>query len=266
MTERDKLACHLAQDLLIPYLAGDVSNETRGWLEQHLSECADCRAALGMARPALPSAGAPSGQPTEAGHEPTTAAAEKLLRRVKTRNTVIMAILILAAVSLISLMGLTFWGMSVFRSFTLPLPADHPIPAASVSPKDVAGADLSSLGLTPAGTNVDGQSASAIWLDPANHRIRVAFTRSATAAAADRAFQSWVSQFPIRIASWENHRPGRSSVMARTPRTYIYGWQTDNCLVTIQVPSGAAEAASLCTSIRDALFRAFAEMGVESGR
>lgn len=245
--------CYLARDLFITYLAGEASPETQLWLERHMEECSECRAALARLRGASAQAIA-TGQTATGEQLGIDEPWLRLITRIRRRNRTVIVVLSLALLVTIctvrsAVSSLSSWGE---------LPLVQPVPAASVSPEEAIDVDLSGFGLKPGGVTTKGNGAIAHWIDPEGRVVTVEASRSDTIAQAHEAFRVWMGQYPIRLAAMSSYDEGRHAMaMFCNFSQYAYAWQTDVWLVAIRVPSRVSRPARLCSSIRDLLYQAY---------
>lgn len=256
MATPERTACPLARDLFIPYLAGEVSPETKAWLERHLAECDECRAAMasvaGGATP-RPAAAAELGRQLV----PTTDEAwRQLLRRVRRRNLLITVALSLALVVTFASISWTLKQLNAWGG----LPLYQPIPLSGTTPSQAVVVDLTPVGLTDGGVAATDDGAKATWFDTAGNAITIEASRFSSSDLAQATFLEWcrtesTSSLGLRLRQWEP--TSRATAMYRDPRTHFYVWQTGEWFIIIRVPSRVTNAARLCTTIRDVLFATY---------
>jgi hypothetical protein len=245
MTFPSNMNCKIAQDLLVAYVAGEVSPETRAWLTQHLDRCPDCRQALAEYTDA-----------TGAVHQvplmtPPADPGRRTLGRMRRAAWVVITVVVLC---LAITAGSLVYVLSNFRRWTN-MPADQPVPAATYTAEQAAGrVDLSPLGLTRTGIYPGPDSTQVTFKDGAGNTVRVEFTRADDTAGARRAFKGWNESFRTKLASAETNVGDNWTAKFRSQGQYLYGWQHANWLVTICVPERAPQPAALRDQIRDLLF------------
>lgn len=250
MSSEPRLACALAQDLLIPYVSGEVSEVTRRWVEQHLHDCADCKGSYEASQ----SDAAPVALVTE--HLPPADPGRKLLRRVRLTLLGLLTLILLLAVGVAGLS----WTIMKARQVAN-VPVGHLVPRAELSALKAVEADLSSLGLrltstSPSALQAPGfvEGATANYETANGELIQVAAYRFETAEAALRHNKNWFNGFGIRTLSFSTQSRGEWVAKFRSGGHFYYGWSAGEWAIRISVPNELSEAANLRDQIRDALF------------
>ncbi|HWI60909.1 MAG TPA: zf-HC2 domain-containing protein [Symbiobacteriaceae bacterium] len=240
MTAPDKLDCKLTQDLLIGYVAGETSPETRDWVTRHLDRCDDCRQTLAefsSAGPQLPPAPLPSDLP-----------GLRLTRRIKLGVSVLLAI-VLGSLALTG--GAIWWALTQGRQLA-DLPADLAVPPAVMAPREAASQ-------TPVPSGMTLQNATDLP-DGVQYRFtngaRFELRQFADAKAAERAYNAWNRSFHVRTMSVSYDYPGGTAKF-RSGGQYYYAWQREGWLVVIAVPDTVQDPAGVRDQIRDGLVSAF---------
>jgi hypothetical protein len=245
MTFPANIDCKIAQDLLVGYVTGEVSPETRTWITQHLDRCADCRQALAQYTAA-----------TGALHQvplmtPPADPGRRTLGRMRRAVWVIVTVVVLC---IAITAGSVIYAVTNFRRWTN-MPVDQPVPPTAYSTELAAKAvDLSALGLTWHSVTVEPETARLSYTDAAGHPIRVELTRADDTAGARRAFRNWSGSFHSKLTSAETNVGENWTAKFRSQGQYCYGWQHNNWLITISVPEKAPNPAELRDQIRDLLF------------
>ncbi|MGE5673768.1 MAG: zf-HC2 domain-containing protein [Mycobacterium leprae] len=287
-----ELPCHLAQDLLIPYVAGDVSTETREWLEEHLRSCNACRAAYEATNRSADAVSAPPPAPVG---DP----GRRVLGRMR-RNIFVVVAAVLVAVGLGG--GALFWGIQALRNVA-GMPAYHPAPVDGIQPIDVVQKlDLSDLGMNkqlaegrairvnpPAkaqqslviqspqimimpgvllagspGQADAGVQQEAFFLFNGQPVLVYAF-RADTAKAAHDALQKWHGTFHVFIAEFQFDRPDESAMRFRSGDWSYYAWSRGNWAFVIEVPASLPDQATVRDQVRDRLIRTIQELNGAKG-
>lgn len=253
MTKLEReLQCHLLRDLLVPYIAGDVSEPTRNWIDQHLADCDECRHALaewsGDQLPAPPAV-APSAVP-----------GQRLVRRLR---LTVWGVLGIIMALLLAIGGLT-WSVAAIKRVA-GLPDVHPVPLRSLQAAQAAAVDLAPLGLsqtdlTTESFPVDGfdEGATATYANPQGQQVRVSAYRFVDAKAARRFVdRTWVGLFPSRMFSFENKVGSKSVGKFRSNGDYYYSWSADGWFIAIAVNGAMSDPAQVRDQVRDLLFIAY---------
>ena len=246
MKTSDTVSCHLARDLFIPYLAAEVSPETRTWLESHLAGCASCRSELG----GLSGDGEPPRTPVPTASPDT---GRRVIGRVRLwvlglTGVVVFCLALVAAILL--------WMIPTMRTVSN-MPADHAVPAAEVSPEQAVRQDLTALGLTFDRIWETPDGAIAQYNDAAGHSVQIEAHRLPAEAEAKAAYRGWLGSFPTHLMSVQFDLPGASAIKFRANGSYHYGWRTGNWFIAFSVPSSTPGAAQLRDQIRDRLIAAY---------
>jgi|GEM_PF-2530356 len=241
-----KMECYLVRDLLIPYAAGDASQQTRAWVEQHVAGCEPCREAfaeaIGLAAmPATP--------------QPPVAPSQRLLKRV--RITVIGTVALIA-ILIMAVGGLT-WSISQVKRLAN-MPEDHAVPTATVSAREAVSVDLSPLGLERAGTAVaetgfpgftDGAEARYTAVD--GTEIQLSAYRFTDARTARRFESDWEERFRMVQMRLTSRNSTQSATKFHSGGAFYYTWSKEGWFVVLQVPESAPDPTTLRDQIRDLL-------------
>jgi hypothetical protein len=241
----NQLQCHVVQDLLIPYIAGDVSQETRVWVDGHLNGCDPCRNILvhlqrlagAMREPAPP-------LPADLGRRLLS----KIRRDVRLIIAIVLAVLVLGGASL-------FWGISLVRHLSN-MPDDHPVPPASATVNEALNAFWQPIGLNQRGTwPVEYGRAVALSGPDGRSAAVVEIRKYDSPAEARAAFNRWDSSFHVKLSSVSFALPSRSVTRFRSGGDYWYGWRAGPWYIVIQVDEKTPDAGKLRDQVRDRLIQ-----------
>lgn len=242
-----QMECAIAQDLLVPYVAGDVRPETRAFVEAHVSRCTPCHTALAETAEA---AGAtvqvpPPALPADPG--------QKVVSRVRRNILVLVGVLVLC-VALTA--GSVVFGISALRKLT-GMPAEPPVPNAGLEPAAAAElVSLARLGLTAMSPTPIPNGVQVVYLKD-DEVITLTFQQFDTYSDGSRAFHRWNDQYRVRMLSAEFNTTRSNSARFRSGGNYYYGWNRGLWLVTMEVPGAVTEPAQLRDQIYVALSAAF---------
>lgn len=234
------IECHLVEDLIIPFVAGETSPETTAWVTEHASHCERCQSALRAAREG--ESPLPESEPV--GDEP----GRRLMRRVRRSVWLTVGLLVVLAVAVV--------GLSARVRSLANMPAEHPVPAASAAPQDVVRLNLGDLGLTSGSIAVatepaDGAIAS--YQDRTGQAIKITAYRFSTAGDARSFVQGWEHSFSMKMLSLSSSAPSHSVTKFRGEGTYYYAWREGVWFIQIAVPETVESPAALRDQIRDRL-------------
>lgn len=230
--------CHLVRDLLVPYLAGEVSPETIAFMNGHLDRCPDCRAALAALTGDAP---APVTPPAAPSPDP----GRKLVGRVRKQVILLIAVVV---TSLALAVGGLVWGISAFQR-AVNDPTRHPVPAYSTAPATAAKVDLSPLGLTPDGVDQIADGAVAHFRTSTGQPVTLAFYLHASPNRAKRAYDDWKSGFHTKVTSVAFESGSVGSTRFLSGGHYYQGWHDGSWFVTVDVPDTVPQAAELRAEI-----------------
>ncbi len=238
--------CFVVQDLLIPYLAGDVSAQTRDLVNAHLDICPACRGALDQLVQPAPALHSPGSAPSQ---EPE----RRLLRRLG--RHIWLGIALLATFVLLTV-GLAVSLLVVTR---MPL-SQPPAPPAALAAKQLAEIDLSVLGLRRVGVDERDGGALATYQDRYGHMLTIEFHKYENAGAAQATFTGWKHQFKTKTSAISTERSNWGSMKLKSGDTYYHAWYTDNWFIKITVPDEIPNAADLRNDLHEHLLRVFKYM------
>ena len=249
MTEPNHIPCHLVQDLLIPYAAGEVQPDTVQWVNHHLNGCEACRASLAgiMQGAGDMHAGIQAAPP---GPDP----GRRLVGRVR-RQVIFLTVLVVTCVALV--IGGATWAFSAMQRWA-DTPENHPAPALSVEPVQAAQVDLSPIGLTALGTESVTDGAMTRYEEPSGQIVTIGYYRLSSPYRAGQAFDRWDDSFRVKLMSV---RTGSGTVGASTFRSgghYYQGWHDGRWFITIEIPEQVTDATTLRDAIRQRMAEAFA--------
>jgi len=238
--------CHLVRDLLIPYMAGEVSPQTLAYMNEHLGRCPECRAALAaLNRGTAPVAPPPTPMHSDPGR--------KLVGRVR-RQVTLIAVLIVASVALA--VGGIVWGVTAARQW-MGNPERHPAPAYSVTPEEAAEVDLGGAGLKLTSVTSVREGALAQFTDADGHVVELQFFLLSSPYRAREAFKDWNNTFRVKLASVETNFESVAMARFRSGGHYYYGWFDGRWFFTIDVPESVEDPAGLRTTIFNELSKAW---------
>lgn len=247
MSTPDNNSCHLAQDLLIPYVAGEVRPETIAWMNRHLDNCASCRASLAALT-------------EEAGALPTPAppprpdAGRQLIGRVRRQVMLIIGVVIF---SLALATGGIVWGVRAMQNWQAN-PENHPVPAETVTPEQAAQVDMTSIGLTAQGVTAVENGMMARYQTQSGQTVTIRFYKHPSPYWAKEAFQAWDRSFSTRMMSVRTESGSVSASRFRSGGHYYQGWHDGRWFINVQIPQEAENPAGLRDAIKDRLHVAFA--------
>lgn len=240
--------CAIARDLQVAYAAGDVSPQTRDWLNSHLSRCPNCRQALDEL---LDASGAVRQQPAPV---PPVAPGPRLVGRVR-RNVIILITAVLLSLALAA-GGITFGVYSIIKAAGMNI--EHPVPLARTLPQSVIEqVDLASLQLKPISDDRGKNYAGRIYRsDRGDLQAVVYATQSPSTRQAHEYFQAWFEGYGSRTLSVETITPSHAVAKFRSQGKYLYGWQEGPWVITIEVWGSGDDLTVVRDQVRDAVFAA----------
>lgn len=244
MAVPNHVTCKIVQDLLIGYVAGEVSPETGAFVTAHLDQCPACRQALAQYTDASHSMQqmAPPAPPADPGR--------RTIGRVRRAVWVIVGVV---ALCLALTAGTVTWALVNMRGWTN-MPYDQPVPGVAYTEQQVAEkVDLTSLGLGRPEIGKGPYGTLASYAGLAGRPVRVEYTREDPRDA----FNRWSNSFRTKITSVEMNVGGHPTAKFRSGGYYYYGWQQDGWFITIAVSETAGQPTVLRDQIRDQLFSAF---------
>lgn len=243
-----EMECYLTQDLLVPYVAGDIRLETKAWIDAHVSRCAACHAAL---RETAEAAGATIQVPPPM---PPADTGRAVVGRVR-RNVAILVGVVVICLALAA--GSITFGVQALRKLA-DMPADLPVPSASVTPVEaVRQTDLRHLELTAGETQVFRDGVTQLYTTPGGQTVTLQVQRFDTESDASQAYRAWNGRFRVKTTSVEFNLGSGSSAKFLSQGQYHTGWQRGPWLIIISVPKETPSAADLRDAIRDSLYTAF---------
>ena len=217
-------ACHLVRDLLVPYMAGDVSPETRTWVDEHTAGCPDCRAAVAemaaMAPPPPPS--------------PSVETGRRLAWRVKRQ-----VILLWAAVffSLTLAAGGFIWGHGGFGRHQADI-LPHPVPSYAVAPERAARVNLAHLGLEHVAVEAVPDGALVRYTDASGQTAAtLAFYRLSSPYRARVRYGEWKQGLASGTVAAEMDLGSVAFIKLAAGGSYYQGWHDGRWLVVVQTAS-----------------------------
>lgn len=237
----ESLDCKLTQDLLVGYVANEVSPETREFVTRHLDRCDECRRALAQyTQPAPGWAPAPV---------PTADPGRRLVGRLRTRIWAVIGVVVL---SLGITAGVLVWVFTAGRD-AAGLPADMPVPSAAAAPRNVAeGVKL------PDGMALDGITdgpgrAFALYTLPDGKTGSIEYRRHDGADQARNDYDAWFRSFRVRSMSVEYNLPSERIAKFRSGGNYYYAWQREGWFIIITVPGDTSDPTAVRDQLRDHL-------------
>jgi hypothetical protein len=247
LTAPDNNSCHLAQDLLIPYVAGDVRPETIEWMNRHLDGCSSCRASLAELVQETDVLQCPAPVPSP---EP----GRRLMGRVRRQVILIIGVVIF---SLAFATGGIIWGVSAMRNWQAN-PENHPVPAEGVTPEQAAQVNLTSIGLTSQDVTAVENGMIARYETQSGQIVTVRFYKHPSPYWAREAFKAWDRSFSTRMMSVRTDSGTVGASRFRSGGHYYQGWHDGRWFINIQIPEKAQNPAGLRDAIKDRLSIAFA--------
>lgn len=246
MTSPENTSCHLAQDLLIPYVAGEVRPETIAWMNRHLDGCASCRASLSelvegagaLHNPAPP---------------PRTDPGRRLIGRVRRQVLLIVGVVIF---SLALATGGIIWGVSAMRSWQAN-PENHPVPAEGVTPEQAAAVDLTQVGLTKHDVTAIEQGVLVRYQTAAGKTVTIRYSKHPSPSGARDAFEAWDRAFKIRVMAVKTSSGTVGASRLRSGGYYYEGWHDGRWFINVQIPEEVEAPAELRAAVKEQLTAAF---------
>lgn len=240
-----EIECHLVEDLIIPFVAGETSPETSAWVTEHVSHCERCQSALRAASDGEN----PFPEPTPVGDEP----GRRLMKRVRRSVWLTVGLLAVLVVAVV--------GLSARVRTLANMPAEHPVPAASVAPEEAVRLNLTDLGLTSAAvaiTTEPADGATASYQDPTGQMIKITAYRFPTAGDARTFAKGWERSFATKMLSLSTNLPSHSATKFRSEGVYYYAWREGIWFMQIAVPETVASPAALRDHVRDRIIEQMA--------
>jgi hypothetical protein len=254
-----ELECHIAQDLLVSYVAGEVSPQTLDWMNGHLSRCDSCRTALAAL---TDMAGAVAAQAPVDPASPDPG--RKLVGRMRrTIWLVIAGVILMLGITA----GSVLFGIQAIQKAS-GFDVAHPAPVAGVTPEQVlADLDLSRFALAsdPLRQRQNGTGQAELrYADHSGNPVIVQAVRLDSVSHAHDRFEAWFNGFHTRILSVETSFGNRAMAKFRSQGNYWYAWQTDRWMFVIAVDQRVKDPAALRDMIRSDLFEAIDQAGQQN--
>lgn len=247
MTVPENISCHLAQDLLIPYVAGEVRPETIEWMNRHLDGCASCRASLAALTEEAGALQTPAPPPRpDAGRQ--------LMGRVRRQVILIIGVVIF---SLALATGGIVWGVRAMQNWQAN-PENHPVPAEGVTPEQAAHVDMTSVGLTAQGATVIENGVMVQYQTKSGQTVTVRFYKHPSPYRASEAFKAWDRSFRTKVMSVTTDSGTTGASRFRSGGNYYQGWHDGRWFIYVEIPEEAENPAGLRDAIKDRLNIAFA--------
>ncbi|HYG59445.1 MAG TPA: zf-HC2 domain-containing protein, partial [Symbiobacteriaceae bacterium] len=124
-----QLACHIAQDLIVAYVLGDLRPETAAWVSEHLQSCPSCQEAVRQAQEA-------AGGVKRAAPPPPADAGRNLVGRVRRRVRLLVTVVV-GCLLLTGVTGIYLWRNPEVYAGLTGLITDMGVPGADTTPREV---------------------------------------------------------------------------------------------------------------------------------